>query len=51
MDRERIPPTEDLAYACRCVVEREHPVLLVTRDDGDWSLLCGGYHELPVLER
>jgi hypothetical protein len=33
------------AYVCTHVFDRERPVLLVTREDGDWCLLCGDVHE------
>lgn len=32
------------AYVCRHVFEQSHPVLLVSRADGDWCFLCGGFH-------
>ena len=31
-------------YVCLHVFEGERPVLLVSRDDGDWSLVCGEEH-------
>jgi hypothetical protein len=33
------------AYVCTHVFNRERPVLLVTRPDGDWCFLCGDEHE------
>lgn len=33
------------AYVCIHVFEHERPVLLVSREDGDWCLLCGDFHE------
>lgn len=33
------------AYVCIHVFENTRPVLLVTRPDGDWCLLCGDNHE------
>jgi hypothetical protein len=33
------------AYVCTHVFNRERPVLLVTRPNGDWCLLCGDEHE------
>ena len=33
------------AYVCIHVFNEERPVLLVTREDGDWCLLCGDLHE------
>lgn len=32
-------------FACRHVLDREKPVLLVSRADGPWCFLCGGAHE------
>ena len=32
-------------FACRHVLHREKPVLLVSRADGPWCFLCGGPHE------
>jgi len=32
------------AYVCRHLFEQSHPVLLVSRADGDWCFLCGGFH-------
>lgn len=32
------------AYVCSHVFDRERPVLLVSRPDGDWCLLCGDPH-------
>jgi hypothetical protein len=32
------------AYVCRHVFEQSHPILLVSRADGDWCFLCGGVH-------
>lgn len=29
------------AFCCGHVFRRERPVLLVTREDGDWQFLCG----------
>ena len=33
------------AYVCIHVFESARPVLLVTRPEGDWCLLCGDNHE------
>jgi len=33
------------AYVCRHVFDGSHPILLVSRADGDWCFLCGGFHE------
>jgi hypothetical protein len=38
------------AYVCRHVFERSHPVLLVSRADGDWCFLCGGSHANDASE-
>jgi len=35
----------DKAYVCIHVYERTRPTLLVARNDGDWSFLCGAEHE------
>lgn len=32
------------AYVCTHVFEQQRPVLLVTRPEGDWCLLCGAVH-------
>lgn len=34
-----------IAFVCIHVFENTRPVLLVSREDGDWSLLCGDRHE------
>lgn len=31
-------------YVCTHVFDRERPVLLVSRPEGDWCLLCGDEH-------
>jgi hypothetical protein len=33
------------AYICSHVFHASRPVLLVVREDGDWSLLCGDTHD------
>jgi hypothetical protein len=33
------------AYVCTHVFDDVKPILLVSRDDGDWSFLCGEGHE------
>jgi hypothetical protein len=33
------------AYVCIHVFDKSRPVLLVTRPEGDWCLLCGEGHE------
>lgn len=37
-------PFETKAYACIHVLEGTRPALYVTREDGDWAILCGGVH-------
>jgi hypothetical protein len=37
-------PFETKAYACIHVFEGIRPALFVTREDGDWAILCGGMH-------
>lgn len=32
------------AYVCIEVFEGERPILLVSREDGDWCFLCGAEH-------
>ncbi len=36
---------EILAFVCSHVFEKRSSVLLVSRADGDWQLLCGGAHD------
>jgi hypothetical protein len=38
------------AYVCRHVFDGVNPVLLVSRADGDWCFLCGGYHNEDASE-
>ncbi len=33
------------AFVCSHVFEKRRPILYVSRDDGDWQLLCGSSHE------
>ena len=33
------------AYICSHVFDASRPVLLVSREDGDWSLMCGDGHD------
>jgi hypothetical protein len=33
------------AFICGHVFDQSRPVLLASRADGDWQLLCGGSHE------
>lgn len=37
-------PSHQKAYVCTHVFDGERDVLLVSRPDGDWCLLCGGDH-------
>lgn len=37
-------PANLKSYVCIEVFNRERPVLLVTRPDGDWCFLCGANH-------
>lgn len=32
-------------FVCKHVLDRERPILLVSRADGPWCFLCGGTHE------
>ena len=36
------------AYICSHVFDASRPVLLVVREDGDWSLLCGEFHDFEA---
>jgi hypothetical protein len=42
-DRNNAPHT--VAFVCQHVFKRQLPVLLVSREGGDWQFLCGGYHD------
>ena len=33
------------AYVCHHVFDGSRPILLVSRADGDWCFLCGGFHQ------
>jgi hypothetical protein len=33
------------AYVCNHIFEHSRPILLVSRQDGDWCFLCGEEHE------
>ncbi len=37
---------EPAAYACSHVFSRQKPILLVSRSDGDWQLVCGDMHDM-----
>ena len=39
------PPPHLRAFVCVEVFEGTKPVLLVSREDGDWCFLCGGFHK------
>ena len=45
----RIDPHQK-AYVCKHIFEGSMPVLLVTREGGDRSFLCGGEHEDAASE-
>jgi hypothetical protein len=36
---------EQAAFVCSHVLENSRPVLLVSRDGGDWQFLCGSNHD------
>ena len=36
---------EVLAYVCSHVFENTRPILLVSREGGDWQCLCSGEHD------
>jgi hypothetical protein len=36
---------ETAAFVCSHVFEDSKPILLVSREDGDWQLLCGHAHD------
>lgn len=36
--------SHSVAFVCHHVFRGQHPVLLVSREGGDWQFLCGGYH-------
>jgi hypothetical protein len=42
---------EVAAFVCSHVSEKRSPILLVSRAQGDWQLLCGGAHEESELPR
>ena len=42
---------EVAAFVCSHVFERKSPVLLVSRVEGDWQLLCGGTHDDGEIPR
>jgi hypothetical protein len=39
------------AYVCIHVFRNERPVLLVSRQGGDWQFLCGDVHTGPSMGR
>ena len=47
----RIPERETAAYVCSHIFDATRPVLLVSREDGDWQFLCGGSHEADEKPR
>jgi hypothetical protein len=44
-------PTEIPAFVCSHVYDAAKPILLVSREDGDWQFLCGEPHDAQVLPR
>jgi hypothetical protein len=40
---------EKVAYACSHVFKNTRPILLVSREGGDWQFLCGGVHEADEI--
>ena len=42
---------EAAAFVCSHVFGATRPVLLVSRADGNWQCLCGGYHAASELPR
>jgi hypothetical protein len=42
---------EKVAYVCQHVFERSRPILLVSREGGDWQFLCGGSHGTKAVPR
>ena len=43
--------TETPCYICLHVFENSRPVLLVSKEGGDWQFLCGGEHGQDELPR
>jgi hypothetical protein len=43
-----VQPPEIPAFVCSHVFGASKPILMVSREDGDWQFLCGGQH--PALE-
>jgi hypothetical protein len=37
--------TEVVAYVCSHIFDNTRPILLVSREGGDWQCLCGSGHE------
>jgi hypothetical protein len=37
---------ETPAFVCEHVFRKDAPVLLVSKEDGDWQFLCGGEHQM-----
>lgn len=44
MQTTTIPSFHQKSYVCIHVFDRSRPVLLVSREDGDWCFLCGDVH-------
>ncbi|WP_448191534.1 hypothetical protein [Azospirillum sp. sgz301742] len=38
-------PYHGKAYVCTHVFNKDKPILLVDREDGDWCFLCGAQHD------
>lgn len=43
--------SELCAYVCSHVFEGSGPILLVSREGGDWQFLCGGEHPMDEIPR
>lgn len=44
MKKNTQPSFDQKSYVCIHVFDQSRPVLLVTREDGDWCFLCGDLH-------
>ena len=45
------PDREAAAFVCSHIFNATCPVLLVSREDGDWQFLCGGTHDADEKPR
>ena len=43
--------TEIAAYVCSHVFNNIRPILLVSREGGDWQCLCGGDHDAKEIPK